>query len=306
MINKSPVLLIVFNRPDQTREVLNQIRNYKPDKLYIYSDGPRVNNEIDKINCPKVKELTKTIDWECQYKFLFKEKNSGAGISVSSAIDWFFSEVDNGIILEDDCLPNLTFFDFCATLLLKYENYNNIMCISGTNILPNNESRTISFIKYPLMWGWASWKRAWEKFDFHLSDWPNIKKTNFLLDNGNWLFKKHWEFHFDHCYKGDKNIWDYQWFYTCWKYNGLTVIPNVNLISNIGFNELATHTLSNSNDKLSNLETKDFVFPIKYPIDYKLNSKLEKYISKYWFHITIYKYMRKKIKTFFLSKIKSY
>lgn len=298
VIPKKAILFLVFNRPDETEYVFNKIREYKPNKIYISADGPRGNVIGDEILCAKVKEIVLNIDWECDVRTRFLKNNLGAGLAVSSAISWFFENEEDGIILEDDCLPDITFFDFCSILLDKYKNQHNIMCISGVNLDKNMQynNESIAYINYPLMWGWATWKRSWQFYDFKMTDWPELKKNNWLKDRGNYLFRKFWEFQFDKYYKESKNVWDYQWFFACWKKNGITVVPKINLIKNIGFVETATHTLPNSNKTLSGLESKEISFPLIYPKEIYINKKLDKIIEDKWFQITFIKFLKRILK----------
>lgn len=304
MIQKKAILFLVFNRPDQTNQVFNRIREYKPNRLYISADGPRSNIINDKLLCNQVKEIVLNIDWECEVRTRFLKDNLGAGLSVSSAITWFFDYEEDGIILEDDCLPDSSFFDFCSTLLDKYKDQYNIMCISGVNL--DNEMQhnkeSIAFINYPLMWGWATWKNSWLLYDFKMKDWPKYKHDNWLKNRGNFLFRKFWEFQFDKYYHASRNVWDYQWFFTCWKNNGITIVPKVNLIKNIGFVDTATHTLPNTNTTLSSLESKSINFPLIYPKDIFVNNKLDRIIEKKWFQITVLKYLKRTLKNIYVKK----
>ncbi|MHB8276110.1 MAG: nucleotide-diphospho-sugar transferase [Candidatus Humimicrobiaceae bacterium] len=241
-----PILFIVFNRPHTTLKVFEQIAKAKPNKLYITADGPRENNKKDMEDCIEVRKIVSRIDWDCKVSKLFHDKNLGCGLSPITGINWFFKKEDMGIILEDDCLPDMSFFNFCEELLTKYKNDERIMMISGNNFQNGIKRGNSSyyFSKYTTTWGWATWKRAWKLFDMDLSSFSDFKE-NKLISNifFNKSMEKYWFNIFQLVY--DKKIlfvWDYQWFFSVIINNGLCINPNVNMVSNIGFDENATHT----------------------------------------------------------------
>jgi len=238
----TPVLFLIFNRPDTTIEVFEAIRKEKPKKLFIAADGPRSNRETDIILCKKTRDIVKNIDWECEVKTLFRDKNLGCKIAVSLAITWFFENVNEGIILEDDCFPNKSFFTFCECMLERYRDEEKIGMISGDNFVPEeilnkidpNSSRYY-FIRPTYLWGWATWKRAWAKYDLEMKDWPKVKKDDFLYK----IFKNRnvsmfYSDIFQMTYDGRATTWDPQWFLSSLLNNMLCIIPPRNLISNIG------------------------------------------------------------------------
>ncbi len=241
-----PILFIIFNRPEQTDQVFAEIKKNKPTRLFIAADGPRHDKLGEYELCDNLRKniLTK-IDWPCEVKTLFRDRNLGCKMAVSSAIDWFFKNVENGIILEDDCLPNQSFFKYCAKMLERYSQQDNIFMISGNNFLPDDLSQPANyyFSRIPHIWGWATWRRAWQKYDVTMSDWPDFSKNNSIKNI--WKKKnvqKYWSKIFKDTYEGNIDTWDYQWNYAIWKNNGLSVVPDVNLVSNIGFGT-GTHTL---------------------------------------------------------------
>ena len=236
------MLFLIFNRPETTYKVFKKIKNVKPKKLYIAADGPRENNINDKVNCKKARGVINKIDWDCEVKTLFRDKNLGCKLAVSSAIDWFFENEEMGIIMEDDCLPDQTFFYFCEELLNKYENDKRIMMIAGTNFLFSSHDLEESYFfsyYYPI-WGWATWRRAWNFYDIEMKGWKEFKLKNLLkhyYDDSDMV--NYVESMLEATYEGKINSWDLQWVYTCLKQNGLSIIPKNNLISNIG--AIGTH-----------------------------------------------------------------
>ncbi|MFB8790195.1 MAG: glycosyltransferase family 2 protein [Potamolinea sp.] len=281
MLN-TPVAFLIFNRPDLTEIVFEAIRQAKPKKLLVVADGPRFPEEAEK--CHKAREVLKKVDWDCEVLTNFSEKNLGCGLRVSSGLDWVFSEVEEAIILEDDCLPSPSFFYFCQTLLEYYRHDERIMVISGDNF-QDGQSRTnysYYFSKYNDNWGWASWRRAWNYYDFDMKTWPDYKKSNLIQ-----LFcddpeeQKYWTNKFDSVLDGSVDTWDYQWSYACFAQMGLTAIPNSNLISNLGCRADATHTIS-EDITLAKLPITD-IWEIKHPSLVIRNQEADAYACKHVF-----------------------
>lgn len=249
-IVKSPILFLIFNRPEETLKVFNAIRTVKPSKLYIAADGPRLQVKTDLFKCQESQKIINLIDWDCEVKTLINEKNLGCKISVSNSISWFFKNEGEGIILEDDCLPCNDFFKFCDEMLSRYRYDNRIGHISGSNF-QNGIKRGIAdyyYSKLTNVWGWASWRRVWDNYDINMSSLDlfinedvasviTIKKEVKKIINNNFLNTK----------KNLINTWDYQYFYSNLIHGFLSIIPNYNLVINIGFGEEATHTKDPSN-----------------------------------------------------------
>tara|TARA_B110000305_G_C19324564_1_gene580661 strand:+ start:160 stop:1041 length:882 start_codon:yes stop_codon:yes gene_type:complete len=252
---KTAVLLIVFNRPDTTPLVFEKIRQAKPPRLYIAGDGPRDDNDGDKEKIAKVREISTNVDWPCEVKTLFSDKNLGCKEGVSSAITWFFENEEQGIILEDDCVPHLDFFTFCENLLDYYSNDERVSVITGNNF-QNGKLRgdaSYYFSKFNHVWGWASWRRSWKHYQDDISFWPDWQKSSHWLKYiPNKVERTYWEKIFNKIYLNPKYVWDYYWAASVWYKNGLTITPNVNLVSNIGFGDHATHT-KDKNSKFSNM-----------------------------------------------------
>ena len=306
----TPILFIVFNRPGNTKIVFDEIKKIKPSKLYIAADGPRENNSNDKINCLEVRNIVeRQIDWDCEVKKLFRDENLGCKNGVSSAITWFFENEEYGIILEDDCLPDISFFRFCKELLEYYLNDNRIMMISGDNFQTNNklDKDSYCFVRYSYIWGWATWRRAWKYYDVNISKFPEFKRqaerNNVFLSNDE---KEYWLNIFQSVYEGKIDTWDYQWCFTLFSQNGLSIIPNVNLVSNIGFAQAGTHTLS-ANNPMANLKTfgiGEIVHPGLFTVNYDSDDFTFKQILKANYKKTILVKIFNKIKSFMKKILK--
>jgi len=242
----TPVLLLVFNRPDTTREVFEAIKKARPAKLYVAADAPRQNHLTDLKRSQQTLEIIKDVDWDCEIHTLFRNTNLGCKNAIGSAIDWFFEHETEGIILEDDCLPSPSFFTYCAELLERYRHDTRIMMISGTNEQQHPKkicSDSYYFTKHMHIWGWATWKRAWDLHDRQMSTLPNYIESgtykNLFTDLNICLY---WAKTWIQTYIGIINTWDHAWVYTCLINNGLAIAPAKNLISNIGFGKDSTHT----------------------------------------------------------------
>lgn len=252
MTNKvfnTPVLFLIFNRPIETSKVFEEIKKVKPSKLYIAADGPRTFKVGEDLLCEECRRVVLNgIDWPCEIKTLFRKENLGCGKAVSNSITWFFDNVEEGIILEDDCLPDQTFFTFCEAMLAKYRYDDRIMHIGASNFQFGkwHGEGDYFYSRYSHIWGWASWRRAWKKYDFKIERWGNIESRN----NLNKIFEfevvkgNYWANIFDTVIKGEVDTWDYQWQFAIWNNNGMNILPNKNLVINIGFGINATHTIN--------------------------------------------------------------
>ncbi|MDG0964302.1 MAG: hypothetical protein P8O23_04520 [Opitutales bacterium] len=242
-----PVVLIVFKRTETTRRVFEVIRKVRPSTFYLVADGPK--NISQKRICDEVISIVeKGIDWDCNYFKIQSDANLGLARRVQTGLDEVFSIEKNAIILEDDTLPDPSFFRFCEDLLIKYKDNKNVAHISGCNLHPevSNGNSSYCFSSIINIWGWATWKRAWKHFDLQMPSWEKEHKNQFLQ---NWCgsreVQKHTRKMFDlHCNNTAPWTWDYQWVYSCWKMNGLSIIPANNLVSNIGIGPGSTHTHS--------------------------------------------------------------
>ena len=293
----TPVAFFVFNRPDVTLKVFERIRDARPQKFLIIGDGARFPEESEK--CNQSRSIVKKVDWDCEVLTNFSDVNLGAKVRVSSGLDWVFSEVEEAIILEDDCLPDPTFFRFCSELLTHYADDERIMTISGNNF-QLGQSRTQDsyyFSVFTHIWGWATWRRAWQHYDIDMKLWPTVRDKHWLIDV---LHSKYavtyWEDIFQSVFNQLINTcWDYQWLFSCWIQNGLTILPNINLVSNIGFNSEATHT-KKIVKHLANLPTEPLTFPILHPQFVIRDTQSDDFTQKNIFRLSILKYIKIKIK----------
>ena len=264
---ETPVAFLIFNRPDTTEKVFAAIRKAQPPKLLVVADGPRSDRPGEAEKCRATRAIIDRVDWECEVLTNYSDVNLGCKARVSSGLDWVFDRVEEAIILEDDCLPDPSFFLFCEKLLNYYRQDERIMVISGDNFQFGRKRSDYSyyFSRYNHCWGWATWKRAWQHYDLKMKLWQQIR-------DGNWLeyilqqpkTVKYWQKIFQASYDGNINSWDYQWTYTCWIQNGLTVLPNVNLVSNIGFGTEGTHT-TGIDTPFANIPTEEIDFPLQHP-----------------------------------------
>ncbi len=264
---KTPVALIIFNRPANTARVLEAISYAKPKQLLVIADGPRPDKPGDAEKCEAARAVIKQVNWDCDVITNFSDTNLGCGLRPATGIRWVFDTVEEAIILEDDCLPHPTFFPYCEELLDRYRDDERVMMIGGVNFMGELKSplQSYHFSRFGSSWGWASWRRAWKHFDYDMKLWPRVCEAKILEQ----MFPdpvhcQYWKEKFQHVYdsKAD-DIWDYQWLLACWINSGFRVFPDANLISNIGFGEDATHTFGSG--PYSNMQTAGIELPLKHP-----------------------------------------
>jgi hypothetical protein len=266
----SPILFLIFKRLPTTQLVFEAIRQARPPRLYIAADGPRdgYSGEAEQVQVVRDYVLSR-IDWDCEVKTLFRTENLGCRWGVCTAIDWFFGHEPEGIVLEDDCLPDASFFPYAQAMLTRYRDDQRIMAIGGTHPhgTAHQPPHSYFFSRNIEVWGWASWRRAWQLYDQDLSQWPSLRDTDWLLTigAGDRNFQRHWQRIFDQIMAGKiSTCWDYQWVFSCWSQHGLTILPAKNLISNIGFGADATHTKSNHSGA-SSFPLEHLQFPLSHP-----------------------------------------
>ncbi|PSR17467.1 hemolytic protein HlpA-like protein [filamentous cyanobacterium CCP3] len=240
----TPVVFVIFRRPDLTTKVFEAIRQAQPVKLLVVADGPRNEEEVQL--CQHARAVTENIDWDCEILRNYSSTNVGCRNRVSSGISWAFEHVEEAIILEDDCLPHPSFFCYCETLLEYYRHDTRIMVVSGNNFQDGQQRTPYSyyFSKYNHCWGWATWRRAWKYWELDSQKWLEFRDEGLMRSAcDNPREEKYWTSIFNTLFlEGKPDSWAYPWTFACWSHGGLTVLPNVNLVSNLGFGEGATHT----------------------------------------------------------------
>jgi hypothetical protein len=269
-----PVAFFIFNRPLPTRRVFDEIKKLKPAILLITADGPR--HGADKPLVEATRKIVEIIDWPCDVRRNYSDINLGVKRRMYTGIDWVFSQFEQAILLEDDCLPDPTFFPYCTQLLEKHKDDDRIMMISGTHMLPGQRWSDDSYY-YTVMthiWGWATWRRAWQHYRADMPDWPSQVASGFPGD----FVPSPKAAHFyskmmADTYTGNLVAWGLAWMYAAWKRRAVSICPSVNLISNIGFGPDATHT--RKVDPFANLPTQPMPFPLVHPKTVAANTEAD-------------------------------
>lgn len=239
----APVVLLFYNRPKPLREVFAAISEARPSQLFLVADGPK--DQQDAQLCAAARAVVERVDWPCTVHRNYADVNMGTKLRVPSGLDWVFGQVEEAIILEDDCVPSLSFFPFCTELLNRFRDDTRIMEIAGSNYQMGRRCTPYSyyFSRYWSVWGWATWRRAWAHFDVHMRRWPELRDAGFLDEVlPDRVERDYWSERFNSAYSGRfTRVWDWQWLFTIWRQNGLSVVPELNLITNIGFGPDATN-----------------------------------------------------------------
>jgi hypothetical protein len=295
----TPVAFIIFNRPDTTERVFAEIAKAKPPKLLVVGDGARVSREDEAAKVAACRTIIERVDWPCEVLTNYSEINLGCKVRVSSGLDWVFEQVEEAIILEDDCLPHSTFFRFCEEMLARYRDDQRIGMISGDNFQFGDARNQDSyyFSKYAHIWGWATWRDRWQSsYDFELKKWPLVRDGRWLQDLfSNKYEATYWEQIFEQTFCGKIDSWDYQWFFANLIEGRVSVAPNVNLISNVGFGrDDATNTKLIS--KEADIATSPITFPLLHPSFIVVNKMADDFEYRTLLNHSIYKRLRNKIK----------
>jgi hypothetical protein len=265
---RTPVVLIIFNRPNTTAKVLSTIAQIRPQKLLVIADGPRSDRPGENEKCATSRTLIENVDWDCEISKNYSDVNLGCRQRVATGLNWVFTLVPEAIILEDDCVPNVTFFRYCTELLARYRHDEHIMMISGDNFQYGRRRSKYSyyFSKYLHIWGWATWRRAWQHYDDEMEAWPNIRDSGWL-EKRSWLNARgvrHWQRLFQAVYENRINSWAHRWLLSGWSNDGLSILPNTNLVTNIGFGPEATHTKW-QRSPLANMPVGSLTLPLQHP-----------------------------------------
>jgi hypothetical protein len=263
---ETPVAFIIFNRPQTTEAVLAETARIRPQKLLVIADGPRAGHPDDAERCSAARSIIHRADWDCEVTTDYSETNLGCKQRVSTGLDWVFSLVEEAIVPEDDCLPHPTFFRFCQELLERYPDDQRVMHISGHNFQLGHRRCAASyyFSRFSHVWGWATWRRARKYNDVEMKLWPDFRDENRLKDIlGDPGAMAYWTRFLQSAYEGKINTWNIQWLFARWTQNGLSILPTVNLISNIGQGTGATHTAGKN--WFMRLPTAGLNLPIQHP-----------------------------------------
>ncbi len=286
MNRQSPVVLIIFRRPNSTAQVFDRIRKVEPSTLFIIADGPRHGRPEELEAVEEVREVVSEIEWDCEVHRNYADENMGCRRRVSTGLNWVFDHAERAIVLEDDCVPDPSFFPFCDELLERYADHDHVFTISGNNF-QDGKQRTESsyyFSRYMHCWGWATWARAWKHYRPQLKHWEQVKAQNWL----NQIFEsrrsaRYWTKIFNRVDADEVDSWAYIWQYHIWLQSGLNIIPERNLVENIGFGEDATHT--SSGEKTRSAEAVEM--PLRHPPFIIRHSEADHYTQEAHFESTI-------------------
>jgi len=282
VIDPLPALIIGFNRPAEATEVAVSAVRQGFSPIYVAMDGPRPHVPSDQSLCLATREAVSAVVQPEARHTLFSEANEGCERFVPRAITWFFESEECGVILEDDCVPSESFHRFCRELLTKYESEPRVMMISGNNHLSAPPSRldTYSFVRQGLIWGWATWRSSWDRYDHEMSDWAQLRRSAWLEDmcGGDAEAASRWRETFDYTIRGRRNTWDSRWVASMWAHQGLSVAPPINLVRNIGFDSTATHT-AHAPTWYSSVRHGEMQFPLVHPAAIERDQSMERAID---------------------------
>lgn len=303
---KTPILFLIFDRKDVTVEAFKKIREYRPDRLFIAADGPRQHKEGENERCEATRNaILEMIDWECDVKTLFRKENLGCANAVNSAINWFFENVEWGAIIEDDVIVSPDFYKMCEIVMPKYAADSRVMMVTSQCYAPQAEyiADEYTFSNTVLIWGWATWRRAWSLMDMSMSRWPSTSLTDVIKAYGLFegMMRNHyWSNDYKHITQGDKvNSWYTRWAFSIMSNNGLCLVPKTNLSKNIGCTGVGgAHYESSDIDPYAHLEINSLQWPLKTPANIGLDKKMQRYERQDFFRIRMIG-LKKKIKRLF-------
>jgi len=294
---QTPVIIIIYKRPNHLRQVLASIAQAKPAKMLVIGDGPHPNHPEDLQKIRETRALFENLSWDCNIITNYSPINLGLRKRVSSGLSWAFNQVESGIILEDDCVPDPSFFNYSQQLLERYESDNRIMTIAGNNFQKKRQrgNHNYYYSRYSHCWGWATWKRSWDYYDDQMEIWPEIRDGNWLYDilDNNKPAVNYWKKIFQNVYENKIESWAYRWTFSCWVQGGLTILPKINLVKNIGYGEDSTHTSSKKQTK--NLSTNQVSFPLKHPPFVIRDTKADTFTQDYHFGSKLSKRAKRKL-----------
>ena len=290
----SPVLFLIFNRPEITQQVFSAIRKAKPPRLYVAADGPRSDYPYEDEKCEHSRKIATNVDWGCEVKTLFRDQNLGCRLAVGQAIYWFFEQEPEGIILEDDCLPSQSFFWFCQEMLEYFRNDKAVGVICGfySNELEYKPSASFFFSRYLRVWGWAGWRRSNEGYDSNINlliEKQNTWKKD-IFSRTDIFLKRYWQDMFEEVGSGKIDTWDIQLQYLLWQKKQQVIVSSKNLVQNIGWAQGA-HPLTKDNNH--ELATSEINFPLTGPEMRERDTRADQVIEKISYQITIFSFLKK-------------
>ena len=290
----SPVLFLIFNRPETTQQVFSAIRKAKPPRLYVAADGPRSDYPNEDEKCEHSRKIAKNVDWDCEVKTLFRDQNLGCRLAVSQAIYWFFEQEPEGIILEDDCLPSQSFFWFCQEMLEYFRNDKAVGVICGfySNELEYKPSASFFFSRYLRVWGWAGWRRSNEGYDSNINlliEKQNTWKKD-IFSRTDIFLKRYWQDMFEEVGSGKIDTWDIQLQYLLWQKKQQVIVSSKNLVQNIGWAQGAHPLTKDHNHELA---TSEINFPLTTPDMTERDTRADQVIEKISYQITIFSFLKK-------------
>ena len=277
---ETPVVFVIFNRPETTKRVFAEIARARPRRLLVVADGPRPNRPGEAERCSTARAIVERVDWDCEVSSHYSDENLGLARRYATGLGWVFEQVAEAIILEDDCLPHPSFFRFCSELLERYRDDERVMTICGDNYLFGRKRvpHSYFFHRVPGTYGLATWRRAWQHYDFEMSRWPELRETSFLEETlRDAQAVKYWRQMFDWTHSGTLGTWDSQWVLTLWEQHGLAATTSVNLVSNIGFGPGAVHHTS-TDHPAANIPMEEIKFPLQHPPTVLPDSKADRLI----------------------------
>ena len=294
---RTPVLFLIFNRPDTTKQVFSAIQKARPSRLYVAGDGPRAEQSNEDEICKITRSIATNVDWDCEVKTLFRDHNLGCRQAVSQAISWFFKNEPEGIILEDDCLPSESFFMFCQELLEQFRDDKKVGAICGfySNEIDYKPSSSYFFSRYLRVWGWAGWRRTFEGYDSNIKSL--IEKNNTwksdIFNHKDVLLKKYFQQMFDRVLKNKIDTWDTQLQYLLWQKKQQVIVSSKNLIQNIGWTQGAH---AQTKDHNHDLPTSEIGFPLTSPEIVERDVKADKEIELKSYQITKISYLKSQLR----------
>lgn len=266
---ETPVAMLIFNRPETTAGVFERVREARPPKLLVVGDGPRPDRAGEGERTAAARAIAEAVDWDCELLTDYSEINLGCRRRVSSGLDWVFETVPEAIVLEDDCLPDPSFFRFCDELLDRYRDEERVMHVSGDNFQFGRRvgEADYYFTRYPHVWGWASWGRAWRHHDVALTGWTDAderERESLLAQFEDPAERRFWRWAWDGAASGAIDTWDLQWVFAGIAKGLVSINPNANLVSNIGFGDQSTHT-GEDESGVGRLPIEEVSFPLRHP-----------------------------------------